>query len=581
MSKPDSTPNPNASPPASEQPTGADALAKALTSLAESNRQIVERLAALETRPAPVAVPPPAVSQTPEQAIDATTKLAQDRRQAATSPDEHARIIAEYTEKLAQHEAELEHLRTTVDLRKSSYSLPEMTERLTAAAGVPRAETKGFYSRLATKHADSKSWHAQFGDMKPIDVLIRGAHEPRPITYAMGGLKYSAMTMAPVTAGAHDEVLNDAQDASDVLFTWMLWKQGRGDHYTSVRESPHFARFEAAMNLLGKASMTGTSLANWVPTGFSAKLVERMELERNLTRFLPFHLMTQNPEYLSHRGAYMTVYKVTPSTTDPEDAGGITTSAINVGRTTLELHNFAIRAVFDISAEEDTLPSLVPNLILDLGRSWAYSLEDAILNSDSTVFPHQDTDITATDDYRKTWDGLRIMAIDNSYTTSLATFTDTTVISTAVAPMGRYGSMPMRRICVVGPKVRAVLKTLKTAGNDPVIIGSASPGPIPSAVTGVNMEMLDGSPLVVVESARENLNATGFYDGTTTTNGNLMWVYPEGFALAAMNQVGRTVTNFETKTAQHEILLYQRYEFEDTLAIASNRTVNLGVAVAV
>lgn len=514
------------------------------------------------------------------------------RQRAAENPENVGRLTAEMLVLEARHKAEIEKLRTTIDARKSSYSMGEAVERIGEIGAVCREDTRAFWAGIGSKAQSSDEWQTFAEGMTPTEVLLRGAFEPRTIDTPYGdGRTFSVVGVGAMTAGSNDPVLAEAQRQYDAMH---VWRMRRDLHRQSVaiQECPWYPRYERAMSALAHAlplsaverSMTATTLANLVPTGFSARLIERFELSRNLLRYIPFYQMNQNPEGIGRRGTYLTPRKHVSSSSDSENISTkIATTGMVPTKLTLNLHQFVFRVPFDIESEEDVFPAFLPMLIDDLGRSWAYWLERAICDSSDAVIPvpgHIDVDVTSTTSALNAWQGLRPAALANSYTRSLATFNDDTVIAGMHQDMGKYSGSPMELICITGAKTKAKLKLLKTSGGHPLMMGNASPQMAPSAQTGTPMLELDGSPLVVVESWRENVNASGFYDGTTTSQGTLLWLNTRGILLAAKNLQGRTYTEFNTQTAQTEILSHNRVEVEDNYDFATERFLNLGVGIS-
>ena len=374
------------------------------------------------------------------------------------------------------------------------------------------------------------------------------------------------------------------------MFYWMLKRDALKRPYRGIQECPWYgSRYVPAMTALGRSlpastsverAMTATTLANWVPTGFSASVIEFFELARNLLNYIPFYQMSQNPESITRESTYLTPYKHTSSASDSENVTPkITTTALTAGKLTLNLHQFVFRTAFDIESEEDVYPNFLARLTSKLGRSRAYWLEHAICNSSDAVIPvpgHIDVDVTSSGSVLNMWQGLRPMALAQSYTTSLATFNADTAVSSMHSKMGKYSGDPNQLILICGAKGKTKFKLLKDSSGNPLVV-VAGTAPI---TTGQMVSSVDGSPLVVVESWREDVNASGFYDGTTTNQATIMWLNRQGVILAARNQGGRTYTSFNTETAQNEILMHDRFEMEDNYDVSTERFLDLGVGVS-
>ena len=525
------------------------------------------------------------VSQSHDAALAEGESRLRDRAEGA-DPAKMEKLAAEMEALEKRHKEDtrrLEELRRNTDARKSSYSLGEAMQKVEDEGRVCRAETVDFWRGVGNR--------AVADGMGPTEILIRGAYEARAVEtpYGDGARVARNFGIAGLTAGSDDPVLRAAQQETDAMFYWMLKRDAQKRAYRSIAECPWYeSRYRPAMEALGRSlpastsverAMTATTLANWVPTGFSASVIEHFELARNLLRFIPFYQMSQNPESITRESTYLTPYKHVSSASDSESiTPKITTTGLTAGRLLLNLHQFVFRVPFDIESEEDVYPNFMARLTATIGRSRAYWLEHAVCNSSDAVIPvpgHIDVDVTSSASVLNMWQGLRPMALAQSYTTSLATFNGDTAVSTMHSKMGKYSGDPNQLILICGAKGKTKFKLLKDSSGNPLVV-VAGTAPI---TTGVPVNSVDGSPLVVVESWRENVNASGFYDGTTTNQATVMWLNRQGVVLAARNQAGRTYTSFNTETAQNEILVHDRFEMEDNYDVSTEHFMDLGVGV--
>jgi hypothetical protein len=136
-------------------------------------------------------------------------------------------------------------------------------------------------------------------------------------------------------------------------------------------------------------------------------------------------------------------------------------------------------------------------------------VEDSIVNGDDSV-THMDSDITSAASNQKAWKGLRKLALAASSTVS---FSGGAVSKTGLDSMrklmGKYGTNPKELVWVVGPSAYAQLLNIDEVATVEKF------GPQATVLTGA-LAVFRGIPIVVSEFVRENLNASGVYDGTTT-----------------------------------------------------------------
>jgi hypothetical protein len=154
----------------------------------------------------------------------------------------------------------------------------------------------------------------------------------------------------------------------------------------------------------------------------------------------------------------------------------------------------------------------VEDLLKDeLSVAIAYHESDAIVNGDTAV-SHQDSDVTASSDPRKAFDGLRKKALAQSTKfTSAAAASAPADFRKAIQKLGKY-ALGLREdvVFIISPSIENAvlgfgqLETLEKYGPNATII------------TG-EIGKLYGGSVVVSKVVREDLNDTGVYDGTTTT----------------------------------------------------------------
>jgi hypothetical protein len=119
--------------------------------------------------------------------------------------------------------------------------------------------------------------------------------------------------------------------------------------------------------------------------------------------------------------------------------------------------------------------------------------------------------------------------------------------------MGKYGIKPRELAWIVGPK----------GANDIQAIANVSTlekyGPKATILTGEIAAFL-GIPIITSEAVRENLNASGVYDGSTTTKGSVLLVNLPRFLTGRRREF--TVESFrDVKSQQNNIVASFRKAF--------------------
>jgi len=172
--------------------------------------------------------------------------------------------------------------------------------------------------------------------------------------------------------------------------------------------------------------------------------------------------------------------------------------------------------------DADSAASILSLARADIIESQARSIESAILQGDSSN-THMDSDVTAADDARKAWKGLRKIALDASSTVD---FTGAGVTKAGLdamrKKMSKYGVNPNELVYICGPSAYSQMLNIDEVTSVDKI-GSAA-----SMLTGA-LSMYRGSPVVVSEFVREDLSDAAVYDGTTTNRTFLLLVNAKRF----------------------------------------------------
>lgn len=283
-----------------------------------------------------------------------------------------------------------------------------------------------------------------------------------------------------------------------------------------LRVHPHQTRLwkenQAQVNELRKTMniTTTTQGGNWVPTEFSADLIELMRLELKVGALFPKITMPTNPYVLPIETSDATVYHVAEPSTDATEAGRITASTPGSGKITMSAEKVAGRTVYTEEVNEDSIIPVVPFLKGNLARKMADAWETILINGDTRTVGNIDIDVTSATDKKTTQSGIRRRAIDNSFTVALTTFNLTNLRSMRTS-MGKWGVNPRDLVWITGP-----IGWFQMQGLDEVTTLEKY-GAAATILTG-ELGRLDGIPIIVSEHVREDLSTTGRYDATTTDN---------------------------------------------------------------
>lgn len=322
---------------------------------------------------------------------------------------------------------------------------------------------------------------------------------------------------------------------------------------TATRLFKGFRRSELAKALSHAVGLG----AEWIPTGFSADMIDRVVLElevANLHRWIP---MPSNPFTFPMKTAGSTAYLVAENTADHESASRIPTTNVATDNVTLTAIKLGARSEFSTEVEEDSIVPVLPMIKEDIQRAMKEAIENATINGD-TSSPHMDSDVTSSTDARKAWDGYRDR-VQAAAKVSLATF-NVENIRAIRKVMGKYGVKPSQIAYVTGFSGYSQLLSLKDSSSNQVLLTMDKYGANATILSG-ELGRLDGSPVIVSEFIRQNLNASGVYDGTTMTKTILLVIYRPGLMFGDRRKVTmKTDENIDTD--QMILVITQRLAFQ-------------------
>ncbi|HCS49762.1 MAG TPA: hypothetical protein DIW61_16570 [Candidatus Aminicenantes bacterium] len=227
------------------------------------------------------------------------------------------------------------------------------------------------------------------------------------------------------------------------------------------------------------------------------------------------------------------------------------------------------RSIWSEELDANSIIPILPRVKDTIAKSAALAVEDVIINGDTTA-THQDSDVTDSKDHRKAWKGLRKLVVSTAFN-DLGTFDKDTVRGLLV-DMGKYGLIPSEIAWLAGITSYNKLRGLTE------LLTVDKYGPQAMILTG-EVGRLYGSPVIVSEKIRENLNATGVYDGVTTDNTLLFAVNKRAWILG--NDGGWKLTvDFDNDVDQYILNVRFRKDFI-CIYPATDTCVAIGYNVAV
>lgn len=301
------------------------------------------------------------------------------------------------------------------------------------------------------------------------------------------------------------------QEASDTLYLidLILSKHGRG--YKGPQSLKYWNDiYVPALNEYKRAMDTATTAegTEWVPTMTSAQFQELYDLNlgvENLFEHFPMPSKTYDwPIQTSHATAYL------PGESTADSATSITASTPGTSKVTFTAKKLAVRILTSTEFVEDSIIEALGFIRMELAKVLARGVEDAILNGD-TAATHQDSNVTAADDRRKAWLGIRGWCVDQSNSTAVASTFALTGLSNSRKSMGKYG-VNEKELAHILPPIHYL-----AALSDSSVLTWDKFGPQATGLTG-NLPKWQGVDLIASEFIALDYNTSGVYDGSTTDN---------------------------------------------------------------
>jgi len=378
-------------------------------------------------------------------------------------------------------------------------------------------EAKG--QNMTEAEKQSKDMLAEFGGpLKRLDEYLKGVPEQRRIE-ALDALNLDEDT-GPIRKGAVaedfrqlmmeqtvDDVTAALQKAHDEVFllSKLLRKPAR-----ELKAWAPYARLLARNPITKAMYSTGTGVGDeFVPTDLAPNIVRIMTTEAVVAPLFGDVIdVPTNPYTVPAIISRMTIYS--PPESSGDTSAAIPASTPGTAQRSVTCYQFAGRVLLSGELVEDSVAPVLTVFQQEAGIALAEAIDDALLNGDDAA-THQDSDTTHPLDCRRRWDGVRLLALANASTKQdLSTFNATNLLAMKTG-IGIYGMNPAVNCAwVVGPKGENKMLGLSEC------LTMEKYGAAATILTG-EIGRLYGAPVVTSGKVREDLNASGVYDGSTKT----------------------------------------------------------------
>jgi hypothetical protein len=334
--------------------------------------------------------------------------------------------------------------------------------------------------------------------------------------------------------------------------------------------SPFAKRYETLLRAMDVD--TAGEGADWVPTGIGAMLHEKVRASGRVAPLFARINMPTNPWKWPLEGADAVAYRVAEPTGDTESK--FTASTPGSGGATFDAEIFGARSLFSRSLDSDSAIAVLGFVENKIAQAFSDAEEKAILDGD-TDGTHQDSDIGASTTAAVTaWDGLRKKALAQTSGDHSGAALSAAGIRGTRALMGKWGLNPASLAIVVGVSSYFDLlgdtdfRTVDSFGQNAVVLNG-------------QLGAADGIPVVVSEHVREDLNASGVYDGITTNLTYALVVNRGEFAIGQRDMLDIEVDDsVYRETYQRLVIGFQREDFQHIGDATANDDVGILYNVA-
>lgn len=340
---------------------------------------------------------------------------------------------------------------------------------------------------------------------------------------------------------------------------------GEGQDYISNQKSMKDLRFfKEVVAPRAKAFDTVTDAA-WVPTILASNYVDEFQLKHVVEpAFKAIQMGSKTHE--------LPVKDNNQKARIAAENGQMTSSKFGTSKITMSAVKLAEYHEITEEMNEDSAPDIIAAARENVILSNIRAVESAIINGDNDgTHIDSDTQAGAADLAEKSWKGLRALALANagaSIALAGSAVTEAT-LRTLRSTMKRFGTYPTDLAWICGPVVYQQLLTL------PGVATYDKWGDFATNRTGV-LANYQGIPILTSEHMREDLNATGVYDGVTTTQGAILLVNVKRFFMGVRRPIMVKAMNDLADYDRFLLAAYQRKDFKGVTQSADEKSVVYG-----
>ncbi len=338
----------------------------------------------------------------------------------------------------------------------------------------------------------------------------------------------------------------------------------------SIMQS-NFAKNVLAPRLKAFGSTESGGGDEWVPTMIASQYIHEVELDFSVESKFKNFPMPSNPYNLPVQSGSTTAKIVA------ENAAG---SAVNftTGAISLSATKFIEYYVLPEELNQDSAPQIFQLAQQELMLAQIRAIEDCILNGDNDgTHIDSDTQAGASNLAAKAFKGLRREALANSGNGATTNFSGAAVteanLSLMISRMKKLGVLPSQLCFFAGPQIYQQLRSLASVKTKEVFGDQAT-------VLSGELAKIFGIPIVTSQFMREDLNASGVYDGTTTNKAGLILCNIDRFYVGTRSPIKMKIMEDLSNYDRWLMASYQRKDFKGHTQSATEVAVSYGYNIA-
>lgn len=291
----------------------------------------------------------------------------------------------------------------------------------------------------------------------------------------------------------------------------------------------------------------------WLPTMMSGNLADEVYLSLRVASLFPRIPMPSKNYDVPMRISRSLGYRMPEATTNTQFFTNLATAnSMNTSKFTLSAQKLATLNFLSDELDEDSILPILALMREDVIYGLNYCIEDAVVNG-STGATLDGALWTGTTDARSAWNGLRTGAQASSTTTDLSTFS-LTALRNLRKPMVKYSVDPADLSYILAPQTHINILTF------PEVLTMEKYGANATVVTG-EIGRIDNIPIIISPVMYTNLNASGVYDGITTTKTNMLLLNRKGYVFGDRRMV-RVESERQALAGQRFVLVTWRGDFK-------------------